>query len=87
MGSENYPTEDAFSEFISENGGECNALTEHERTIYTFSIRYSGLYKALEMFASNFCEPLLLKDAAEREINAIESEFKMVVSDEQVRIL
>ena len=75
MGSEKYPDEDAFSEHISEHGGDCNAFTEHERTIFTFDVNYSGLEKALDMMANNFSKPLLLEDAVEREINSIESEY------------
>lgn len=39
------------------------------------------------MAANNFASPLLARDAMEREINAIESEFKMCFPDDNVRIL
>ena len=77
MGIEQFPKEDAFSSHISENGGFCNAFTEFEKTCFTFDINYSGLERTLEMMACNFSQPLMLKDAVDREINAIESEFQM----------
>ena len=77
MGSEKYPDESAYSEQISESGGYCNAFTQFETTNFSFDISYSGLEKALDMMANNFHRPLLAKDCMEREINAIESEFKM----------
>ena len=43
MGSEDFPDEDAYSSHISEHGGYCNALTEFERTCFTFEVNYSGL--------------------------------------------
>ena len=87
MGSEKYPDEDAYSEHISQNGGYCNAYTEFEWTNYQFQVSYSGLEKALDMAAANFTSPLLLEEAVEREINAVESEFKMCYSDDNVRRL
>ena len=36
MGSEKYPKEDAYSDFISANGGYSNAFTEYEFTNYQF---------------------------------------------------
>jgi len=87
MGSEKFPQEDAYSEHISKNGGTCNAYTEFEWTNYQFQVTYSGLEKALDMAAALFTSPLLLEDAVDREINAVESEFKMCYSDDNVRRL
>ena len=39
------------------------------------------------MMANNFYKPLLDEDCMDREINAIESEFKMNSSDDVVRML
>ena len=77
MGSEKYPNESSYSEHISENGGYANAFTQLENTNFNFDISYSGLKKALDMMANNFYKPLLDEDCVEREINAIDSEFKM----------
>ena len=36
MGSEKYPREGAYSDFLAANGGYCNAYTEFEWTNYQF---------------------------------------------------
>ena len=75
MGSEKYPDEDAYSGFLSENGGYCNAFTQFENTNFQFEVTYHGLQEALSRMAANFAHPLLNKDAIAREVAAIESEF------------
>ena len=87
MGSEKYPDEAQYSNHISENGGYCNACTNLEDTTYYFEITYDSLQVALDMIANNLHKPLLDPDCMEREINAIESEFKMVMPDDTVRML
>ena len=75
MGSEKYPEQDSYSNHISESGGYTNAYTQLESTNFHFDINYSGLKIALDMMANNFYKPLLAKEAMDREIKAIESEF------------
>ena len=87
MGSQKYKEEAAYSEHVSANGGYCNAYTEFELTNFQFNVQYSGLQKALDMAANNFASPLLCKEAMEREINAVESEFKGVVTDDNLRLI
>ena len=87
MGSEKYDDESAYSNHIAENGGYANAFTNLESTNYYFDISYDGLKLALDMMAHNFKSPLLNKDSIEREINAIESEYKMNAVDDSVRML
>ena len=87
MGSEKYPEEDAFSAHISENGGDCNAFTQYEKTVFTFDVCYSGLEKAFDMLAQNFSKPFLHPEAVDREIKAIESEYQMCIPDDSVRII
>jgi secreted Zn-dependent insulinase-like peptidase len=68
MGSEKYPGENEWGEFLTRNGGETNAFTEFEYTNYQFKIGYQGLQKALDMQAWLFAKPLLAKDSMTREI-------------------
>ena len=51
MGSEKYPQENVFSDYISAHGGYCNAFTEFEFTNYQFRVDYKGLKEALDMQA------------------------------------
>ena len=86
MGSTKYPAENDFSDLISANGGYSNAYTEFEYTNYQFKVNYTGLEKALDLQANLFASPLLLKDAMDREIKAVENEFQGVYSSDGTRI-
>ena len=87
MGSEKFQEEDAYQAHISSFGGYSNAYTELEWTNYHFEIPYGGLEKALEMQAHNFIAPLFFKGAIEREIEAIDNEFKRSIHDDTCRLL
>ena len=77
LGSEKYESEEEFGNHISEHGGFFNAFTQLENTNFHFEISFSGLERALDMMANSFHRPLLKPDCVEREINAIDNEFKM----------
>ena len=50
-------------------------------------MKYSGLKEAIDMIASGFAAPKLSKDAMDREIKSIQSEYKMCFSSDITRIL
>ena len=77
MGSKKYPQEGAYDEHLTNKGGQANAFTTFEKTTYHFSVQYSGLEKALDMLSSYISAPLLLEEAMDREINAINEEYQM----------
>lgn len=87
MGSEKYPRENEFDSFLSQNGGSNNAYTDTERTVYYFSCFQKDLYKATDIFAQFFISPLMLEEAAEREVNSIESEFSIHMNVDYCRHL
>lgn len=86
MGSAKYPEESGYNHFISANGGTNNAMTENEFTTYFFDVAESAFPEALDRFAQQFISPLLLKDALQREREAVDSEFQMAASRDEVRI-
>jgi nardilysin len=86
MGSEKFPKENDYDQFISNNGGFNNAHTECEYTLYQFEIVDDELEKALDIFAQLFISPLMLKDSIQREAEAVESEFQQNLIDDDVRI-
>lgn len=86
MGSQKYPKENQYDNYISSHGGYANAMTEGEYTVYLFDITAEYLPKAIDMFAQCFISPLLSMDASDREINAIESEFKLASTNDSTRI-
>ena len=51
-GSRDYPNGTEYEDHLGRHGGESNAFTEFEKTIYHFSVQYEGLEKALEIMSS-----------------------------------
>ena len=51
MGSEKYPGENEYKEFISNNGGSSNAFTDMTDTNYHFDVSNEAFGEALDRFA------------------------------------
>lgn len=75
MGSEKYPDENEFEQFIQNSGGSDNASTNNERTVFYFQVREHLLDDALDRFSYLIKAPLLLKESMMREREAVDSEF------------
>lgn len=82
MGSEKYNNENLFMEFISSNGGITNASTGDTNTNYYFTINPDKFIELLDIFSWFFINPLLKKDCINREINAVDSEAKKNLLDD-----
>ncbi|XP_044172178.1 nardilysin-like isoform X3 [Acropora millepora] len=85
MGSEKYPDENEFDVFIKKHGGSDNACTDCERTTFVFDVRRKYFKETLERFAQFFISPLLKEDTVEREIQAVDSEYRMNYQSDSVR--
>jgi len=77
LGTEKYPEEGSYSQFLTSNGGTWNAFTRSEYTIYFFSVNSGKLMEAADIFAQFFIAPLFTESAVNREINAVNSEFEL----------
>lgn len=86
LGSESYPEPGAFSQFLSQHGGSCNAWTGTEHSSYFFEVFNAQFEHALGQFADIFLAPLILPAACEKERNAIDAEFKLKLKDDSRRI-
>ncbi|KAI8924023.1 Metalloenzyme, LuxS/M16 peptidase-like protein [Entophlyctis helioformis] len=75
-GTEKYPVENAYSQFLSEHGGYSNAFTSAEDTNYYFEVAADHLEGAMDRFAQFFISPLFSESCTERELNAVDSEHK-----------
>lgn len=73
MGSERYPEENDFDAFIKKCGGSDNACTDSEQTTFYFEIQEKHLRPAMDRFAQFFINPLMKRDAINREREAVES--------------
>ncbi|KAJ8306017.1 hypothetical protein KUTeg_016562 [Tegillarca granosa] len=84
MGSEKYPKENELDDFLGKHGGYSNAWTDCERTCFYFEIERKYFYKALDKFAQFFICPLLLENAVDREIQAVDSVIPVKNTDKLV---
>lgn len=85
LGTEKYPSEDEYEGFLSKHGGSCNAYTDMEDTNYYFSVTTQqddlsetseGLRGGLDRLAQFFIAPNFEENMVERELLAIDSEWK-----------
>lgn len=74
MGSERFPSMGGYRSQITENGGDSNAYTELNETMYYFNIVNEKFDKSVDMFSDFFRKTLLLKEAIDSEIKAVHSE-------------
>ncbi|KAF8953411.1 Insulinase (Peptidase M16) [Haplosporangium bisporale] len=76
LGTEKYPRENAYKEYLAQHSGKSNASTSLDNTTYHFEVGHEYLEGALDRFAQFFIAPLFNADCKEREIRAVDSEFK-----------
>ncbi|TGZ56631.1 Insulin-degrading enzyme, partial [Temnothorax longispinosus] len=85
MGTEEYPQQNNFAEYVSQSGGRINADTHFKFTSYYFNIIPKKLKGALDRFAQFFIAPFFRKDLIEKEINNIHSEYNERLTDDEWR--
>jgi insulysin len=85
LGTKKYPSEDEYEAFLSAHGGFCNAYTDMEDTNYYFSVTSQqedihetseGLEGGLDRLAQFFIAPKFEENMVERELRAIDSEYR-----------
>ncbi|KAJ2725977.1 metalloprotease [Coemansia sp. Benny D115] len=75
-GSKKYPKENEYDEYINNNSGSFNASTSADKTVYHFAIHNDALEGALDRLSRFFIEPLMDANCVDREVLAVDSEFK-----------
>ena len=85
LGTKKFPEISFFDDFLNKNNGNSNASTTIENTNFVFDVSNDAFEKSLEMFSDFFYEPLFDKNSINKELNAIESEFKLNYRDDDVR--
>ncbi|KAL4439100.1 hypothetical protein ABPG74_008875 [Tetrahymena malaccensis] len=86
MGTEKYPLQNEYSQYLSQNGGSDNAYTDILNTNYYFDVKSDAFEEALDRFSQFFISPLFDETCVEKEINAIENEHQMNVSEDSSRL-
>ncbi|XP_077261770.1 insulin-degrading enzyme-like isoform X2 [Temnothorax americanus] len=77
LGTEEYPEQNNYLEYLKQNGGSCNAVTALNSTFYSFYINSKKLEGALNRLAQFFIAPLFRETLIEKEINgSIDAEYK-----------
>ena len=74
LGTEKYPDENSYNQFLSTHGGRSNAFTSMTDTNYYFDVAAPHLSQVLDRFAQFFIAPLFTASATTREMNAVDSE-------------
>lgn len=85
-GTTKYPDENEYSKYITKNGGQNNAYTDHDHTCYFFTVQAECLEHSLDMFGNFFISPLLNPDSVDREKNAVDSEHIKNITNDSWRL-
>lgn len=86
MGSKVYPGENEYNEFLTKNSGYSNAFTDFSLTNYYFECSNEAFLEAFKMTSRFFIDPLLNENSVDREINAVDSEFKNSLREDSNRL-
>ncbi|KAL0572984.1 metalloprotease [Marasmius crinis-equi] len=76
MGTETFPKENEYKEYLAKNNGRSNAYTSVSNTNYYFDVGAPHLSGALARFSGFFHCPLFNPSSTTRELNAVDSEYK-----------
>ncbi|MBE2215927.1 MAG: insulinase family protein [Opitutaceae bacterium] len=74
LGTEKYPDEAEYGNYLKTNGGYSNAYTSRGHTNYHFEIRHEAFEGAIDRFSQFFIAPLFTAEFTDREMNAVNSE-------------
>jgi len=82
LGTERFPDEAEYKRYVKRHGGTCNASTSDTQTCYAFDVAPPNLAGVLDRFSQFFVAPLFTPSATEREIDAVDSEHSMRITDD-----
>ena len=77
QGTDKYPKENEYMEFMQNNGGMNNAYTSLTNTNYHFDCSNDAFEEGLDRIAQFFISPCFSENSSEREVKAVDSEFNM----------
>ena len=85
LGTQKYPSEAEYGEYLRRNGGYHNAYTASDRTNYHLEVQPGAFEGALDRFAQFFIAPLFTPEFNEREVNAVNSEYQKNLENDSWR--
>lgn len=77
LGTEKYPQQSEYMDYLSKNSGTFNAYTDLMETNYFFESANDAFEGGLDRFAQFFIAPLFTASCSEREMNAVNSEHML----------
>jgi len=86
LGTEKYPENSGFDQFLMKYGGSSNAFTASEVTVYFAAASADAASEGLDRFADFFRAPLFKKEFVKKEVQAINSEHEKNVQSSGRRI-
>ena len=86
MGSEKYPNPSEYAKFISDNGGQRNAYTSFDKTVYMFSVNTKAFEDSLDRLSHFFIDPLFDPGCISKEIYAIDQEHSKNIENDSRRL-
>lgn len=77
LGTKKYPKENDYERYLQDYNGKFNAFTASDHTHYYFSSLFPKAFEGgMDRFARFFYEPLFTESCVDREMNAVEQEFR-----------
>ena len=86
LGSKKYPQASGFDDYLNNHSGNSNANTSLESTNYHYDVSHEALEESISMFSELFKTPLFTKELINKELNAIENEFKLDYRNDSQRL-
>ncbi|KAG0054714.1 Insulinase (Peptidase M16) [Gryganskiella cystojenkinii] len=86
MGSAKYPQENGYKEYLAQHAGVSNASTFLDNTNFRFEVGHEHLEGALDRLAQFFIAPAFSENCKDREIRAVDSEFKRNLQEDSRRL-
>lgn len=86
LGTESYPDENSFLQYVQDGGGVAGAFTGYDRSWYTLKAQQEFFDESLKRFSSLFTEPLFTPSSIAREKHAVHHEFEDRGEEEIIRI-
>lgn len=85
-GCKDYPEENLINKYIESYGGHINAWTAAEMTGFNIDCQHNDFFVCNNMLASMLSAPLFPDSCLEKEISAIDSEYKLKFQEDLRRI-
>ena len=76
LGTEKYPNEHEYSNYLTAHGGGDNAFTSTQETNYYFTVDSKYLEESLDLFAQFFISPLFKNSSVADEVHAVNAEHE-----------